>query len=329
MTMSSATTRVTYQQWRSDLLWSLTSPLMTVLEKYHPTLPQLMPYQSPEQSHWQTVNTVTGLDDCFCNETPPRLSSHFLGPYFEQCWLRLINKSNNLNLLAHNLQIHHAGVTLGEFDFLVRETITERVIHQELAIKFYLGLPVSTADGLRSVWFGPNQMDRLDLKLNAMINRQVQLSKQVQARKFLSEMNSSPIAPSTSISTEIVCKGYLFQPYQQSLPLPAYVNPDSLSGEWLPRSLMPALMGRYDGWVILPKLQWLAVGNHHQRIKTDAELIKITSFETGFRPLLVAALIRVADNKFREIKRYFIVGDDWQSQALGHLARTPIKAIHS
>jgi hypothetical protein len=106
--------------------------------------------------------------------TLSQLKTKRLGERFEcfvEHWLSL---SPNYQCLTKNLALRMNKQTLGEVDFIIQEIATGKIIHLEVAIKFYLGIDDLN---LTRNWHGPNRKDRLDIKLNNLISHQTQLSK--------------------------------------------------------------------------------------------------------------------------------------------------------
>jgi len=69
-----------------------------------------------------------------------------MGLYHERLWQYLLDRAPGTCLLAHNLRVHRGKLTLGELDLLYRRRDTPSLIHLEVAIKFYLGLPEGPGD---------------------------------------------------------------------------------------------------------------------------------------------------------------------------------------
>lgn len=142
-----------------------------------------------------------------------QLKSHFLGTYVEALWLYYLRKSKRYRLIANGLQVNIEGKTVGEFDFVVEDLLAshdqDRFIHQELAIKFYLALPVS--DQKKPYWFGSNHIDRLDLKARHLKEHQLRLSSVPEAQQLLDELG----AP--NVTRECIIRGRLFFPYDKKL----------------------------------------------------------------------------------------------------------------
>jgi hypothetical protein len=93
-----------------------------------------------------------------------------LGFYYQDCVKSILNHSHSYQVEADEVQFNYQGQTVGAIDFIVRrvDLPTQPLEHWEIAIKFYLLL-----DGL---WYGPNARDRLDLKLEKMLSKQLTLT---------------------------------------------------------------------------------------------------------------------------------------------------------
>ena len=95
--------------------------------------------------------------------------SHRLGIYYERLWQFFLEQDPMVNPIAFNFAVRSGSQTLGEFDALFEHS--ERgLVHLELAVKFYLAKAAKPHTW--ASWFGPGKQDRLDLKLNRMLNRQ-------------------------------------------------------------------------------------------------------------------------------------------------------------
>ncbi len=234
--------------------------------------------------------------------------SHFLGSYYEALLSFILSISSSHEVLAQNLQIHCAGKTLGEFDFLLRDIRNQEVLHLEVAVKFYL----QHGDYSPAHWLGPNARDRLDLKLGKLTTQQLQLGSQPAAQQILLEQ----ALPTPEVRT--LLQGYLFYPVSQlntieSLPLHAehgrgrWVSPSQLS------QVIDESADRY--WCALQdKTAWLA-----PYIQTsDTGLWQDHGLDTyfaklknkPFKPVLLAGL-RQEENCFIEQERLFVVPDAW------------------
>lgn len=105
-----------------------------------------------------------------------------LGKYFETLWFYWLDHHPRYDVLAHNLQIIIDGETLGEMDFILYDKKNKKVLHWEVAVKFYLGLSDTVQ---MSNWHGPNLRDRLDIKANHLMSKQSQISRDQRVANWL------------------------------------------------------------------------------------------------------------------------------------------------
>jgi len=230
-----------------------------------------------------------------------------LGLYFESLWHFFLRENPETELIASNLPVHDAGRTLGEFDVIYFCHRRGAHFHLELAVKYYLGvrepLPGMTA---APAWVGPDARDRLDIKLPHMLERQSALARHPAARTVLKELGIAQPA------SEVVLRGYLFQPAGQALPLPHGHNPHSTSGHWTALSgLDRCTAGDGVRYLPLQRLRWLAPAllTAADRPLEAAALTRHLAerFAAGARPVLVAALNEAGE----ETSRFFVVPDAW------------------
>lgn len=85
-----------------------------------------------------------------------------LGKRAEIFFAEAISNSTTYNLLASQIQLIKDGITLGEMDFLVEDIASHKMMHVELAYKFYL--LDNQISGDLATWVGPNRRDSLERK---------------------------------------------------------------------------------------------------------------------------------------------------------------------
>ncbi|ARU58283.1 hypothetical protein OLMES_4268 [Oleiphilus messinensis] len=320
------------------LAWALLSPSLI-----NEAALSTRPWQDPNPD-W-TLNWLQGLD-----RDPTSLAihlqqckSHFLGSYFEALWAFFFHTHPDIRLLAHNLQIHAAGKTLGEFDFIIQDLGNKQIIHLELAVKFYLFARPAEANKLTAsmhshLWLGPNCIDRLDKKLTVLQERQLRLSSTKQGKKQLEALNLLPD------ETSCICKGYLFWPEQPPHITPAttprsepmqpmtttwneiFINSNHLTGTWV--SLSEFYKQQFDHapenpesscWVLLKKPDWLGPAkitpdqDLEQNIPDRQTLRALLEHHVRGeqRPCLLAKLSNDISGTQLEKKRTFVVPDHW------------------
>ncbi len=308
-----------------DLAWVINSPSMVKHQAGWPTV------CDADHSAW--INSwLLALDKKphALQQHLAKEKSHFLGTYFESLWAFYIEAAPNMELIARNLQVTSPHKkTLGEFDFIVLNNVTGQLLHQEIAIKFYLGLnyrndlPFTSGNNL---WVGPQCRDRLDLKVEKLINAQTQLSKTEHGRNALKKLNTH--SNIDKVETQLILKGYLFYPSESTTPitLPDYCNPNHLHGDWFPlKKISHHLKNTNNAWCLLPKEHWISPlqyalslvdsMNENITIQTNYKNF-ITSVNEKIiaekRPWMIASLTLKQDN-YVEDSRFFVVPDDWPS----------------
>jgi len=217
-----------------------------------------------------------------------------LGIYFESLWQFFLQSDPQVELLASNLPVRADGKTLGEFDLLYFCRQRQRHVHLELALKFYLCAPDKDGSEWQH-WLGPNSNDRLDLKLERMLEHQIRLSEQPQAGEILAGLGvESPLR-------EVEVKGRLFQQYGTGALTPPAYNKRLALHDWVCAGKAEAIPGG-AAKLRLARRQWLAplTANHNNARQEQAG-------DPPHRPRQFALL----DEEGREQRRLFVVPDDW------------------
>jgi hypothetical protein len=176
-----------------------------------------------------------------------------LGTYFETLLLFWLSWPGNplYRLVGHNIPVRTRTRTLGELDFLVEERQSGALQHWEVAVKFYLGV---APGGAHHDWIGPGLRDRLDLKVERLLQHQLGLTSRPEALGLLRHMGLPLPAP--------VCllKGRLFYP-PAARPAdwaPAGAAPGHQTGWWMPQAAFLEQHGNAAlRWIRLPKEHWL------------------------------------------------------------------------
>lgn len=224
-----------------------------------------------------------------------------LGHYFENLIAYWFHIHPNFEILHQNLVISSDSRTIGEFDLIIKDLIGDKVIHLEVAVKFFLEVLFDN----KTVWLGPNLIDSLDHKFNKLITKQIQLSTQKEAL---------PILKSMDISIDehwVLLKGRLFNQSNLFENKHYWINYDDF------------LVSEDDQsqWIILSKTHWLSEVNNldynflpNEQLNKD-ELMKKLKQELKSSPICIAKV-----NNNTETKRLFITPNDWQERAINSLA---------
>ena len=232
--------------------------------------------------------------------------SHRLGIYFERLWQFFLLQDPEVELLAHNLPIHHDGRTLGEFDCLYFCHRRQQTVHLELAVKYFLG---NHSEQPSRTWLGPDCKDSLDAKIGHLLERQIRLSEQPAAITALAKLDiANPLC-------EVAVKGCLFQPVLKPLPAPSGYNPERSFSQWLHQHEVASLpQPKGTSFAVLPKLQWLSPAyNIAQELRLSAPDLH-NFMEEHFAQDHFPKLIVQLDAQGNEQQRWFITPTVWPIQ---------------
>ena len=228
-----------------------------------------------------------------------------LGLYFERLLYFWIKSNASLKLLAYNHQVSSQGRTLGAFDFIVGTGGGPE--HWEVAIKYYLGV---TGDHDWSTWIGPNQRDRLDIKMNRMRTHQLALSQTPEGRQALTALgvNAAPVA-------RLWIKGYFFRPWGAPVHGPHSAS-SPVQHLWIDTSCVAFYLAdcaEEIRWAIRQKPDWLSPIVQATQPMTRHELRGV--LKVLEHPLMVSEFVKTDDEYARETRRVFLVPHDWRRRA--------------
>ncbi|MDE1465008.1 DUF1853 family protein [Spartinivicinus poritis] len=310
------TLQLSLDQLERDLNWIANSPVLLDLH-YLPTGYWLT---SPLHQHAQF--TVNQHDLKNLTERLASRKSHLLGIYYETLWYYLLAEKLGSKLCATNLQIKSSKGTLGEFDLIYRASSSDQLFHRELAVKYYLGLPCHSQENVSpwSCWVGPGLKDRLDLKVNKLINKQGRLSQSIEGQTLLQERQLFPV------TAEILLQGYLFYPFAAHCPAPEHAYTNHLTGYWLTSSQLSEFIDHKqltDEFVVLAKHEWLSPFSNttstvQHRLFSSAALSHYATqhFTTSAYPYPLLIASGSSNHQFwQETLRFFLVPDDWLRRA--------------
>jgi len=309
------------QQLQADLIWAATSPDMMdiaatsgVAENDLSSTASLRSIsQSPANArlhNWLINNDHAYAMRAVLQQEP----SHRLGIYYERLWRTILEHYPGFQLIAKNLPVKKDLRTLGEMDFVYYCRQRQRHVHLETAVKFYLGVPDGrTKQSLANTssqwpqWLGPGCKDRLDIKLNRMIDKQTRLSTTEEGIRTLEKIDVfQPLR-------EICLKGYFFYPLNEVMPPPPQSHQHHARGHWLPLQSMHLLEDQ-SVWHIMKKEQWLAPVS----LDANSKLLNKKNLEVEVKSRLssnpfpiMAANMQASNGHYLEQGRYFITPDNW------------------
>jgi uncharacterized protein len=299
------------EQFRSplvrDLVWALLSPTLINSNNgnHNPSPRWFREAFTLIESHLRKLDQ----DDAPLRQYLDAAPTPRLGLYFERLWSYWLQHNSRYELLAHNLQVMQDQHTLGEFDFIVRDTHADQIEHWELAVKFYLGVPP-----LREAhhWFGANTRDRLDLKYCHLVDKQLTLSETLPGR-------NACLAQGWNVSQRrLISKGRLYYPYTGAPPAvqcaPRCIDPTHENGFWINHSAFLQLASTFPqaGYHWLERTEWLV--HHGTALQSFATIREKLEQQLHPRPMQLWISGWQA-----EPFRLFVVPDDWQASALESL----------
>lgn len=271
-----------------DLAWVISSPPLVAGDH--------------NNTHWWGHNDcLIEFEACLptlltLDKDPSPLIKHFeqlksgrLGLRFEHLITYWLMISPNYELLTQNLQIiepiadpHKKGShTYGELDFIIRNTRTNKTIHLEVAVKFYLG---SAPYEDPFCWFGTNTSDQLGKKVEHLKQHQTQLSDKFSP--YLQERGYS------IDEKQCFLKGRLFYPIGNDTP-PIGVTKNHLRGRWTqaPNNIDEGLLCSIE------KKDWLATLNKSDLLNRNLQ----SDFSNNEKSQCYVRL----NNEYEEIGRIF------------------------
>lgn len=271
----------------ADIQWLRTSPSLM-------TLP-------PDMDGVHLLREISTRGDIRVESTEwPNSLQRRLGYYYEDLFNSVLTSTPYISDIKRNIQIKEANRTVGEFDFIV-QTQQGITIHIECAVKFYL----CTGDGSELSHFeGPNRKDRLDLKWDKLLHKQIRLSETDAGRATTLSLNMHPT------QTAVLIQGYLFYPFGQSAcHLHASINPNHLQGWWIRNEHRKQILDETIRYQLLNKPFWLACpAIPETELVSSKELDKLLTEQ--HHPQLIVRL-RQRDDDWCELDRGFIVQNGW------------------
>ncbi|MFK8039429.1 MAG: DUF1853 family protein [Crocinitomicaceae bacterium] len=143
-----------------------------------------------------------------------------LGHLVEKIVSELIKNSTNYKVIHENVQIIDGKQTIGEIDFIIEDLNEAKLIHLELAYKFYLFDP-SISDEPVQNWIGPNRNDSLNEKLDKLKSRQFPLLYHNCTKATFNDLNTATISQAlcflVSLFIPYEYKGKFSPTYEQAI----------------------------------------------------------------------------------------------------------------
>lgn len=161
------------------------------------------------------------------NEIPQLSSTFVLGKRIELFFDHLLAQSAKFEVIAKNLQIFKAKVTVGELDFLIKNLENDSIFHIELVYKFYIYDPSITDKAAR--WIGPNRKDSLLKKITRLKDYQLPLLQKEETHEMLNSYNLLTY----NIEQQVCFKATLFLPKGFEQTQISGINTSCIAGYWI------------------------------------------------------------------------------------------------
>ena len=189
-----------------------------------------------------------------------------LGKYVERFVSHQLANTENISLIAENIQISKDKITLGELDCLLYKN--GNPIHLEVIYKFYLYDP--TKQGLHC-WIGPNKKDRLVEKLEKLQQKQLPLLSSKECEKYLKSISFH----SSDFSQQVYFKAQLFLPLGNSKLVDVNINTECIIGFYCtPLELTTFKNAKFyipskKDWLIIPhtNVTWMGYEKYLEQSK--------------------------------------------------------------
>ena len=219
-------------------------------------------------------------------------STNRLGKYYEFLLEFLFIKFPEIDLIQKGLPLREDhSKTIGEFDFILFDRMQNKILHLEVAVKFYLKL---YKENLPKSYIGPSFNDRLDKKMSKLV-KQTRLSELEPAKTLLKSvvlewhLNNSKhlikkveqtstshkdiqnnkiqlghnfqaqLLEKLSIQKVALIQGRLFYPYLEDKMYPESLNPEHNKSFFITFNQLSTQRKFLRKFLILPRLDWLSL----------------------------------------------------------------------
>ena len=190
-----------------------------------------------------------------------------LGHQLEYVFQQLMDYSATYEVLLFNLPIREDKRTLGEIDFILRDTTSDQLIHVDLTYKFYLIDPTIPEPIHRLI--GPNKKDQFFDKMEKIKNKQFPLVHTPEGVKALADKQIDHL----QVAHQCCFKAQLFSPYEDSTVHIGTLNKDCLAGYWLRLEAFITAEFATAQFYMPPKLEWVIEPNNQVVWKSHVDIM--------------------------------------------------------
>lgn len=192
-------------------------------------------------------NVDLKLEDVANLEISPFLR---LGNRLEKFFSFILKHSEQYEILFENLQIIENKTTLGELDFIIKDLITNEILHVELGAKLYLYFPNFKDEGEKFV--GPNQKDALFFKLQKLKDEQFPLLYYPKTQEILRSKGIDVY----EIQQQICLKVRVFLPKNYS-EIPLQIKKENIYGYYINLEEFENEQYKQNQYFIPDKKDWI------------------------------------------------------------------------
>lgn len=203
-----------------------------------------------------------------------------LGKEIEKVFSACVKASLNYQVIKENIQILQGKITIGELDFILKNTTSNQYIHLELVYKFYVYDSKQSINEIER-WVGPNRKDSLIEKLNKIEIKQFPLLQNPLTQLKLEGIDVS------KMKQNLCFMANLFVPYQKQNNYFTEINNKAISGYWLSLVDFSNLLDSKNLYYLPPKSEWGVDPKYNLTWLTKPEVInQITEqHQRQFSPL--------------------------------------------
>lgn len=259
-----------------NLSWLLFSPIIRVNEDYEN---ECLLFPDRLQNEWLDLHekwlveldrSPGGLNEFVAQAN----NTSRLGFYAEYLLQFFFTNSPYIELIWFNQQVINEGVTETEIDFVIR--YNDRLIHIELAVKYYLLTPTGE-------WIGPNAKDSFRKKWEKVKSLQIPIARRV----------ISNALPGEELESYFFIKGVLF------------THDENAQNQWIYQSEGYTIVENGSRFVFPEKPNWMA-----DFVEYNGKTINRNQFKMLLAEGMKKATSVISLSKNKQ-KNYFIVTDDW------------------
>jgi uncharacterized protein len=220
-----------------------------------------------------------------------------LGHQVEYIFHQLIAYSEQYEILLFNQPIKNENRTLGEIDFILKDTKENALLHIELTYKFYL-IDDSKPNPIYQL-IGPNKKDSFIEKINKIKNHQFKLLHKEETYNLL----NNKLIDINKITSKVCFKGQLFIPFHKKKYSIEPFTKHSIYGFWITKIDFKSVYFLDFVYFIPTKKEWLVAPHNQVNWKNyDAIIIDISSLHSNFQSPMIWL-----KNSCNQIEKAFIV----------------------